>query len=147
MYQAKRNQHYVEQLQLVDEKGNVAHVLDVDLDPAEVAEKLSRKYADLLKVKSEVDSIDRSNPESMPEAYEKLGDAAMALIDAVFGDEGAKVIYDFYGNRYAEIVTEIMPFVTNVVVPKVRELAQGQRKAALQKYNRKQRRAVLKKVY
>lgn len=145
-YQAKRNQHYIEQLELVDEKGIVAHVLNVDLDPGEMAEKLSKKYMELLKAKSEADSIDKGNPESLVLAYERLGKAAMALIGAVFGEAEANTIYEFYGNRYNEIITEIMPFVTNIVVPKVRELAQEQRKSTLQKYNRKQRRFLEKKV-
>ena len=145
-YQAKRNQHYIEQLELVDENGNVSHVLNVDLDPGEMAEKLSRKYVELLKAKREADSIDKNNPESLAESYEKLGNVAMSLIGAVFGDDDTQVIYSFYGNRYNEIITEIMPFVTNIVVPKVRELAQEQKKSTLQKYNRKQRRLFQKKV-
>ena len=145
-YQAKRNQHYIEQLELVDENGNVAHVLNVDLDPGEMAEKLSRKYVELLKAKREADSIDKNNPELLVESYEKLGNVAMSLIGAVFGDDDTQVIYSFYGNRYNEIITEIMPFVTNIVVPKVRELAQEQKKSTLQKYDRKQRRLFQKKV-
>lgn len=145
-YQAKRHQHYIEQLELVDEKGEVSHVLNVDVDPAEMAEKLSKKYVDLLKAKREADDIDKSNPDLLVEAYEKLGNAVMSLIGAVFGEEDTKTIYEFYGNRYNEIITEIIPFVTNVVVPKVRELAQEQRKSTMQKYNRKQRRFFEKKV-
>lgn len=145
-YQAKRKQHYIEQLELVDENGKVVHVLNVDLDPAEMAEKLSNKYVDLLKAKEEAGAIDRKNLESIPAAYEKLGNAVMSLIGAVFGEKDTKTIYAFYGARYNEIVTEIIPFVVNVVVPKVRELAQEQRKSTMQKYNRKQRRLFEKKV-
>ena len=50
-YQAKRNQHYIEQLELVDEAGSIVHTLNVDLDPDEVAENLSKKYVELLRIR------------------------------------------------------------------------------------------------
>lgn len=145
-YQAKRNQHYIEQLELVDEAGNVVHTLDVDLDPDEVAENLSKKYVELLRIRREVQGIDATATESLPEAYTKLGNAVIAMIEAVFGAENTKIIYEFYGSRYNQILTEVMPFITEIVIPKARELAQENRKNALAKYSRKKKRFAKKKV-
>lgn len=145
-YQAKRNQHYIEQLELVDEAGNVVYTLDVDLDPDEVAENLSKKYIELLQIRREIQGIDTIAPESLPEAYTKVGNAVIAMIQAVFGAENTKIIYEFYGSRYNQILTEVMPFITDIVVPKVRELAQENRKNALAKYSRKRKRFTKKKV-
>lgn len=145
-YQAKRNKHYIEQLELVDETGSVVHTLNVDLDPDEVAENLSKKYVELLRIRGEAKDIDVTSPESLTEAYTKLGDAVMAMIEAVFGSENTNIIYEFYGSRYHQILTEVMPFITEIVVPKVRELARESRKDVLEKYNRKQKRFSKKKV-
>lgn len=145
-YQAKRSRHYVEQMELVDECGNVQHTLTVDLDPGSVAENLSKKYVELVNIQRKSQEISTDDPEQMKEAYSTLGNAVLSMIEAVFGDENTEVIKNFYGNHYTEMVTEIMPFITDVVVPQVRKLAHDQKKNVLQKYNRKQRRAILKKV-
>lgn len=139
-YQAKRKQHYTETLELVDEIGTVRHSVVVDLDPGVVAENLSRKYTELIRVKREADAVDQKNPESLVQAYQNLGDAVMGMIEAVFGTENANVIFAFYGERYNEMLVEVMPFVNDVVIPEVRRLAKESKHDALQKYNQKQRR-------
>ncbi len=83
----KKKSALYKQLELVDEAGNVVHTLDVDLDPDEVAENLSKKYVELLRIRREVQGIDATATESLPEAYTKLGNAVMAMIEAVFGAE------------------------------------------------------------
>ena len=70
----------------------------------------------------------------------------MAMIESVFGAGNTKIIYEFYGSRYNQILTEVMPFITEIVVPKVRELARENRKNALEKYSRKKKRFSKKKV-
>lgn len=144
-YQAKRHKHFVEQFELVDERGCVAHSLKVELDPGVVAENLSRKHAELLKASKEVSNIDLNNPETVLHAYEKLGNAAIDMIEAVFGEENAGVIMAFYGKQYNDMITEVIPFINGVVIPEVRKMAQDNRKNALRKYNRKQRRALQKR--
>ena len=60
---------------------------------------------------------------------------------AVFGEQDAQTIIDFYNGRYTEMVREVFPFIAEVVM-KVRKMAQEDRAAAASKYNRKQRRAM-----
>lgn len=139
-YQIKRRNHYVEQLELVDEAGKVVHTLNIDLDPGAVVEDLSRKYLDLTKTKEEVDQLKLENPEELVEAYERLGNAAIAMISAVAGKENTEVILNFYSGRYNDLILEVVPFIRDVVVPEVRRMAQEQRKEVLKKYNRKTRR-------
>lgn len=139
-YQIKRRNHYVEQLELVDESGKIVHTLNIDLDPGAVAEDLSRKYLDLVKAKEETDRLKLANSEDLLDAYEKLGNAAIAMIEAVLGKENTKVILEFYSGRYNDLIIEVLPFLRDVVVPEVRKLAREQKKEVLQKYNRKTRR-------
>lgn len=143
-YQIKKRNHYVEQLELVDEAGRVVHALNIDLDPGAVAEDLSRKYLDLVKTKEEVDRLKLEKPEELAEAYERLGNAAISMITAVFRKENTEVILKFYDSRYNDLILEVVPFIRDVVVPEVRRMAQEQRKEVLKKYNRKTRRSFKK---
>lgn len=145
-YQAKRSQHYTEQLELVDEKGNVRHTLTVDLDPGAVVEKLSRKYVELLRIKEETDQVDTTESEKLVKVYNNLGNAVISLVESIFEEQDTQIILEFYGNHYNEMVVEILPFIVDIVIPGVRKRAQEQREEALGKYNRKQRRTILKKV-
>lgn len=139
-YQARRKQHFVENLELIDESGKVAHTISVDLDPGEVAEKLSKKYMELLQAQKLANSVNTNDMEAMVNAYTKLGDSVKAIMESVFGEEDSKIILEFYDNRPSEMITEILPFITDVVIPNVRRQAQDMRKNALQSYSRKQRR-------
>nr|DAP89244.1 MAG TPA: hypothetical protein [Caudoviricetes sp.] len=139
-YQIKRRNHYVEQLELVDESGKIVHTLNIDLDPGAVAEDLSRKYLDLVKAKEETDQLKLADSDDLLGTYEKLGDAAIAMIEAALGKENTKVILEFYSGRYNDLIIEVLPFLRDVVVPEVRRMAREQKKEILQKYNRKTRR-------
>lgn len=145
-YQAKRTSAYTQDFELVDESGRVVYSMKVALDPGSVVEKLSKQYAELLKTKAKVDRI------SMPsctqgdliKAYDTLGNTVIALIKSVFGEEDTKIILEFYRNRYNDIIIEVLPFITNIVLPDVRRISQKNREDILQKYNRKQKRAMKK---
>lgn len=143
-YQIQRHEHFTESLELVDEAGNVAHSLKVDLNPGTVVESLSRKYLELFKIKQEIDSIDMSNLETAAEAYDKLGNAVTSLMGAVFGEEQTNVILQFFGENYSDMIQAVIPFINNVVVPEVRRLAKENKKGIMEKYNRKQRRFLMR---
>lgn len=145
-YQAKRTSAYTQDFELVDESGRVVHSMKVALDPGSVVEKLSKQYTDLLKIKAKVDKIsaESSNREELTSAYETLGNAVIAMIRSVFGDENTKTILEFYRNRYNDIILEVFPFITDVVLPDIRRITQQNKKDILEKYNRKQRRTLKK---
>ena len=68
-----------------------------------------------------------------------LGEAVIHLMEAVFGEDNAKLILDFYGGRYLEMCREVVPFITRVVLPQVRKMAQESRKQLRKEYDRKRR--------
>ncbi len=39
------------------------------------------------------------------------------LLQAVFGEENAKILLDFYEDSYIEMSREVLPFISNVVIP------------------------------
>lgn len=150
-YQAKRKAAYTQDFELVDEKGNVAHRLLVALDPGSCIEKLNQKYIALIRTKNELSKLEGAmqngnldGNDEIGKVYEMLGKASVDLIEAVFGSDDAKTILDFYNGRYTDMISEVAPFITNVVIPDLRRITQENKKEILDKYNRKQRRAILK---
>ena len=114
-YQAKRKQLYTEDFELTEENGTVVHRLHVELDPDSMAVRLSEKH------------------------MEVVGRAVTDILEAVFGRDNAKIIAEFYNGRYFEMCREVMPFVTGVVIPEIRKIAQENKKTIAAGYNRKQR--------
>ena len=143
-YQAKRHNTYTEEFELVNEFGEVVHTLHVSIDPGSMVEKLSGQYTELLRTQTEIQSIDPEEKGELIGAYQKLGNAVIAILKSVFGDDDTEIILEFYNNRYNEMALEVMPFITDVVIPKIREITQQNRKSIQQKYNRKQRLAFKK---
>lgn len=147
-YQAKRKKQFVEDFELVNEDGTVAHTLHVSLDADDMVGKINRKYAELTKTLAETTEIKRQTESGEVEAdcFEKLGTAVVNLFEAVFGREDTATIVQFYDNRYIEMCREVTPFITQVVIPQCIKIKQENQQSILQSYNRKQRRTFLKKV-
>lgn len=134
-YQAKRKKIYEEEFQLAEEDGTVVHTLHVSLDADSMVKKLSEKQIELIHA---LNSVKEAKADA--EGMEILGNTVIAMMEAVFGVDDAKVILDFYNNRYIELCNEVVPFITDVVIPEVRKIASQNKKATLSQYNRKQRR-------
>lgn len=140
-YQAKRKKLYTEDFELTEEDGRVVYTLHVSLDPDSMAVKLSEKHAALVRTLQDINQIKEDNTG----ALEKIGNAVTDILEAVFGQEDAKTIIDFYQGRYIEMCKEVVPFVTDIVVPQVRSLARENKQSIIAGYNRKQRRIFRKK--
>lgn len=137
-YQAKRRKQYEEEFQLIEENGTVVHTLKVSLDADSVVRKLSEKHVALVQALQNVQKA-KIEPEK---GLEALGNAVVDLFDAVFGEEDTKTILEFYDNRYVEMCQEVAPFITGVVIPQIRKIADANKKQVLSQYNRKQRRTL-----
>lgn len=140
-YQVKRKKLYTEDFELAEEDGRVIHTLHVSLDPDSMAVKLSEKHAALVQALQDINQV----KEKSEGALETIGNAVTDILEAVFGLEDAKKIIDFYQGRYIELCREVIPFVTDVVVPQVRNLARENKQSIVSGYNRKQRRGFGKK--
>lgn len=134
-YQAKRKALYTEDFELTEEDGTVVHTLHVALDPDSMAKKLSVKQMDLVAAMNEMRGMNTA--EAPEQALEKLGLAVTDVMEAVFGADGAAIIIEFYQERYIEMCQEVIPFITGVVIPKVRKMARGNKKQTAAAYNRK----------
>lgn len=140
-YQVKRSKKVVETLELVGENGEIVEVISIDLDVDTVARQISKDHVELVKAGTELQEInkkikDQENPK-LQEVMEKYGNAVIKLFNTVFGEENTTKIVKFYENRYVEMSLEVTPFVVNVILPRVRDVAQSARKEVLDKYNRR----------
>lgn len=144
-YQAKRNKSFQEILELIDENGKIIHSIPVILDADVVAKQLSEKYIALVQAQKNLAAIQTDvKSEEAGIAMETIGNGVVDLFQAVFGAEDTKTIIEFYESRYIEMCRQVIPFIVQVVIPKVREMAQESRNQVIQGYNRKQKRNVFK---
>lgn len=146
-YQANRSKKYVEDFELVDAEGNIKHTLHISLDADDMAAKINRKYVALTRALSETTEAKRKveTAEDLQGVFETLGNAMVDLLQAVFGEENAKILLDFYEDSYIEMSREVLPFISNVVIPRMIEIRKDNQKALLGKYNRKQKISFLRR--
>lgn len=146
-YQAKRRKRFIEDFELADENGEVVKTLQVSLDADDMVARLSRKYTALMRVYQETANSQKDTEaiESYEKRLEMLGNAVVELLEAVFGEEDTKTIVAFYENRYVEMCKEVVPFITQCVIPRCAEIKRENQKSILQSYNRKQRRTLFKR--
>lgn len=135
-YQAKRKKKFIEDFELVDENGNVFKTLHIQLDADEMVAKLNRKYTELCRALTETTEIKRKSQsnEEISDCIEKLGNAVIQMFEAVFGEEDTKTIVSFYDNRYIEMCQEVVPFIKNVVIPRIRKIKRENQKITLTPY-------------
>lgn len=146
-YQAKRSKKYVEDFELVDAEGNIKHTLHISLDADDMTVKINRKYVALTRTLSETTEAKRKveTAEDLQGVFETLGNTMVDLLQAVFGEENAKILLDFYEDSYIEMSREVLPFISNVVIPRMIEIRKDNQKALLGKYNRKQKISFLRR--
>lgn len=146
-YQARRSKKVIEEFELVDENNQVIERLHVEIDAGSMLQKIRQKYVDIIRGKQKIEEL-KSNADKeqeILEAYTVLGSTVCDSMEAVFGKTDAEKILTFYKEDYVELVKEVLPFITEVVLPKVNEIAKQNKKEILSNYNRRQKRTRLEK--
>ncbi|MCI8361323.1 MAG: hypothetical protein HFE86_08325 [Clostridiales bacterium] len=147
-YQIGRTTPIIEDLELIDQDGRVCETLHVEIDADRMAQEFNRRYNDIIRAELELKRLRASDlqragktdiaaPETqgspIDAALRAYGNASAALCGLVFGEEGAQRLLTFYENRYTELLTEVLPFITQVVAPRIRQAtADKQRRLAHQ---------------
>lgn len=116
MYQITRN-HVVEDLQLKD--GDKELVLHVDLS----VDRILQKYAKAMKALVDAQRAVKQS-ESTEDKVEALGTAILGVFDVIFGPAQTKQLVKFYDGAYTEMLTDVAPFINDVVAPKINEAQQ-----------------------
>ena len=126
MYQITRKNRIKEDLQLCHANGDVACTIPVDINVDKMTARISKAYENLGMAQNEL--MENQSDVKLMEAY---GNAVVEILSAIFGEDGAKKILEFYEDCYTEALLDILPFVSNEIMPKIRE-ASAARKEQLE---------------
>ena len=127
MYTINRKTHLTDKLRLVDGSKELVVPVEIDIDKAianywRLYEKLYLAQETLKKDPSELNQ-------------EQFGNAFLVLLIFIFGDEWAEKILDFYDGNYTEALTDLYPYIGQVIYPQLKK-ASAQRAAALKRNKR-----------
>ena len=115
MYQLKKSAPFEDDIELLDESGNVVRTIHISL----CLDKLLGRYNETINaLKAAEIAIDPKDEQSL-EAY---GQIVMQLLRLIFGAD-ADVILAHYEGRYLEMLDNIMPYIFPTIGPELRKLS------------------------
>lgn len=118
-YRIVRN-HIVEQLEIED--NGKTHTLNVELNVDQILSGYNRAQYSIAAAQKA--AVLAKNGEDMEKAEEMMGEAVLNLFEVVFGEEQTKEILRIYNNRTIEMLSDIAPFITEVIQPRIAEAQQ-----------------------
>ncbi len=135
-YQARRSSVLTEDIELINKDNEVEKVLHIEFDADRMAREFNVARNGIIRAQKEV------KEGKTTDAYTAFGNAAIEMFKVVFGEENTLAILEFYENNYVEMVSELMPFITDVAAPAVQQAvdAKKQQLANNYKFSRKERR-------
>ena len=140
-YKIQKQQNITEELELYNEQGERVATIEVRLDRDGLAEKLSAKHVALIRAYQNLVELQKKsksgNSIDYDKALEETGQAVIDMFEAVFGKADSDTIREFYGNNTLQMCREVLPFITDVVLPAVRKLGQLKRKKSVDSYKKK----------
>ncbi|MDL2293211.1 hypothetical protein LJC60_01115 [Ruminococcaceae bacterium OttesenSCG-928-D13] len=138
MYKVERREKVTESFMLGDE------VLSIEFIPS----KMLPRYRDALKVleSAELKQIERRKSGAIPsdEELTEHGNAILEFVAATMGDENAQKVFAYFENDAEEMISQIYPFVVDVLRPRINQIANDAKAKRAAQYtgkpNRRQRR-------
>lgn len=121
-YQIQKSPHVREEVTVTDDGRELTVNVDVD-----VHQIMTRYNGAVQKIREAEDEIKKLregeglNPDNIGEAYAALGRAIMNLFNLLFGEEQTNRIMEFYEGNSAEMLADFVPFLQDVVTPKIRD--------------------------
>lgn len=122
MYTIKKKNRIKTQLQICYASGEQALLLDVDLDTYKILPEFQK-----LKEKLGISLLDAQKNPGGADEEAAVGDAIIALLDLVFGEEQTAALLRFYNNNKSDALADVYVFLCEEIFPKV-EKAQEQLK-------------------
>lgn len=144
-YQLSRTRKIIETLELTDNNGKVIKTIDVHLDVGIIAKEYRDLCEKLGKAERQLKEAQKQNDtELFEKTLEVYGEAIIALLRLIFGEENAQVLLDYFENNYFEMAIKLIPFIFDVISPKIIEGIKAEKQQLLSQYNRKERRKAKK---
>ena len=115
MYQLKKDVPFEDDIELLDESGNVVRTIHISL----CMDKLLGRYNETVNaLKAAEIAIDPKDERSL-EAY---GQIVMQLLRLIFGADADGILAHYEG-RYLEMLDNIMPYIFHTIGPELRKLS------------------------
>lgn len=144
-YQLSRTRKIIETLELTDNNGKVIKTIDVHLDVGIIAKEYRDLCEKLGKAERQLKEAQKQNDtELFEKTLEVYGEAIIALLRLIFGEENAQVLLDYFENNYFEMAIKLIPFIFDVLSPKIIEGIKAEKQQLLSQYDRKERRKAKK---
>lgn len=137
-YQIRRSAVLTEDIELINKNNEVEKVLHVEFDADRFAREFNTAKNGIIRAENEIKKGNNTD------SYAAFGNAAVEMFKVVFGERNTLEILEFYEDNYIEMISELMPFITDVVTPAVQQAVDTKKKqlANNYKFNRKERRRI-----
>lgn len=110
----KRTRPFLDTLELEDGDKQLTIVVNIHFERS--APLIRKAQVALIEAEKAIQQ-DKKNPNNL-EAY---GNAVIALFAAVFGEQEAGKILQFYEGQYTDMLTDILPYILQVVIPSMQQ--------------------------
>ena len=118
-YKIVRNR-IVEQLEIEDNGNTVT--LDVDINVDQIIAQYNKAQYAIARARQAASEVKNEN--DMGSADQMLGEGVLALFEVIFGEKQTHQIIDIYENRTLEMLSDIAPFIADVIHPRIQEAQQ-----------------------
>lgn len=117
MYQLKKTVPFEDDIQLLNESGEVVNTIHISLR----LDDLLGKYNETVNALKAAEAGADPDVEATLEAY---GNTVMSLLRLIFGED-ADTILDHYDGRYLEMLDNILPYIFTTIGPELRKLSRN----------------------
>lgn len=123
-YQLKKKRHINKKLELVGDNGKVEKTLVVDIIVDEFRNRYPKVMADVKRAEAMLDASGDSDVEAITASQIALE----AVFVLVFGKEQTRDFLEYYENRYSEAFMDVIPFITDEIIPEVQKAVEEENK-------------------
>lgn len=111
----QKRKHINKKLDLLDEKGKIEKTLTVDIAVDVFRNRYPKVMADVRKAQEMLDERGEGDADVIVASQM----AVKALFVLVFGEIQTKEFLQYYENRYTEAFMDVIPFITDEIMPEV----------------------------
>ncbi len=123
-YQLKKKRHINKKLELVGDNGKVEKTLVVDIIVDEFRNRYPKVMADVKRAEAMLDASGNNDVEAITASQIALE----AVFVLVFGKEQTRDFLEYYENRYSEAFMDVIPFITDEIIPEVQKAVEEENK-------------------
>lgn len=142
MYKLERQNKLIEEFMLGDE------VIRVEITADKIIDSFYQKQSAVLAAQVKIRQFKETGKLISEDAMQEYGVAIISFLELLLGAETTAKILKYYDNNYIELFAQVMPFVSNVLIPKTMAMLEEIKNKATTKYtgkaNREMRRTAKK---